>query len=101
MDYLICSSYEEGLSTVVIEALLLNIPVITTDCTGMREIFGNTQSGIICDNSKKGLLEAIRFVLNHPEKHDYYKEQAKNRGRVFYASERLKAVEEILDGPIN
>lgn len=39
-DLYVCPSYVEGFSTVVSEAVVLETPVVTTDCSGMREILG-------------------------------------------------------------
>ena len=62
-DYFISSSFYEGLSTVVIEAQILGVPTIVTNCTGMVEIVEDGVNGIICENSDSGLLEALRTVL--------------------------------------
>lgn len=61
-DCYICSSYSEGLSTSVIEALILSKPVITTKCGGMREILNNGEFGLIVDNSYLGLIDGIKEI---------------------------------------
>jgi glycosyltransferase involved in cell wall biosynthesis len=96
-DYLICSSFAEGLSTVVIEAIVLGKPVITTDCSGMKEIFGNLECGYICENSEGGLLKAIKKVLETPNYLKYYQKQAKERGTFFALKKRMTDIEELLD----
>lgn len=58
-DCYVCSSYSEGLSTSVIESLILSKPVITTFCGGMREILKDDQYGLIVDNSLEGLTEGL------------------------------------------
>ena len=63
---LICSSFQEGLNTAVIEALILNTPVISTDCGGMEEIIENGSNGMICDNSEESLLDAVLKVCENP-----------------------------------
>ena len=37
-DLFVCSSISEGYSTAVTEALILGLPVVTTDCSGMNEL---------------------------------------------------------------
>lgn len=63
-DLYICSSFSEGYNTAVIEALLLDLPVITTSCPGMNEILHNGKYGVITENStdslKSGLEEMLR-----------------------------------------
>ena len=41
-DLYLSTSIYEGLSTTTIEALILNKPIVVTDCTGMKDILGNT-----------------------------------------------------------
>ncbi|MFB5197828.1 glycosyltransferase [Neobacillus sp. KR4-4] len=96
-DCLICSSYAEGLSTVAIEAIVLGKPVITTDCSGMQEIFGSHECGYICENTEEGLIRAIKEVLRKPINLDYYKEQAKQRREFFALENRMAEVEILLD----
>jgi glycosyltransferase involved in cell wall biosynthesis len=66
-DLFVCSSITEGFSTAVAEAVILGIPVLTTDCTGMREIFGDSGCGMIVDNSEIGLINGLRRIMNSPE----------------------------------
>lgn len=97
-DCMICSSYEEGLSTVVIEAIILGKPVITTDCSGMQEIFGKQECGYICENSEEGLRKAIKKLLKRPANLEYYHKQAQNRRVFFSLKNRMADVEKLLDG---
>ncbi|MEH7419167.1 glycosyltransferase, partial [Neobacillus drentensis] len=95
-DCLICSSYAEGLSTVVIEAIILGKPVITTNCSGMKEIFGSLECGYICENTEEGLFQAIKKVLEYPNNLKYYHKQAKQRGVFFALKNRIADVEALL-----
>lgn len=65
-DVLVCSSFQEGLNTAVIEALILNTPVISTDCGGMDEIIDSGNNGIICENSEEKLFETILKICQNP-----------------------------------
>ena len=38
-DLFVCSSITEGLSTVVSEAIILGVPIVTTKCAGMEELW--------------------------------------------------------------
>lgn len=76
----ILSSKFEGFPTVLIEALVLNIPTISSDClTGPKEILDNGKYGELFEvgNIDK-LKEKIIYVLEEKEKfqtRDYIKEQ--------------------------
>lgn len=62
-DIFVCSSLYEGYSTVVTEAVVLGLPVVTTDCAGMDEILHNGKYGIITENSEEGLKNGLVKVL--------------------------------------
>lgn len=87
MDFFVCSSLYEGYSTAVTESIILHTPVITTDCSGMREIFGDSGCGMIVENSDKGLLDGMRRMLTEPELVSQMKEHAQERSK-FFSKER-------------
>ncbi len=66
-DLFVCSSLYEGYSTAVTEALLLNVPVLTTACAGMDEIVLPDKHGWIVENSEKALQEKLECLMTHPE----------------------------------
>lgn len=96
-DAFICSSYAEGYSTVVAESVAMNIPVITTLCSGMKEIFGQNQCGIICENNDDALYKAIKYFLDNPQKKEFYSHEESIRAREFSISKQLNVVEKLLD----
>ena len=96
-DVFVCASYAEGYSTAVSEAVALNVPVITTECSGMREIFGENECGIICENSEDGLYNAMKKVLENPDLLKKFSEQEKIRAKDFSLEKRIKAIEDFLE----
>src|SRR5690606_31133900 len=66
-DFVICSSKFEAYSTVITEALILATPVITTECSGMQELIGETNAGIITENSRNDLYLGLKKILNNQE----------------------------------
>lgn len=96
-DVFVCSSYAEGYSTAVSEAVILGIPVVTTECSGMREIFGGEECGIICENSDEALFEAMKKVLDEPLLLENFKEAEKKRAGEFSMKARKKAVEDFIE----
>lgn len=81
--FYVCSSRYEGFSTTVIESLILGTPVVTTDCTGMREILGDSEYGLITANDDDAFYEGVKRMLTKPGLLKHYAEQAKIRGRDF------------------
>ena len=82
-DVIVCSSYSEGFSTVVTEALILGKPVVTTPCSGMEELLGDSEYGIITEDSAEGIYEGLKKMLEDPALRDHYAEAAAVRGKAF------------------
>lgn len=95
-DSLICSSFIEGYSTVVLESIILNKPVITTRCNGMEELFGNYDCGIICDNSEEGLYNGIKKVLLSPKLLEKFSKQCNKRAKELRENKIIEEIEEII-----
>ena len=97
MDLFVCSSYSEGFSTAVTEALILGNPVVTTLCSGMQELLGeNNEYGIITENNEDALYEGIKEMLTTPGLLNHYAEKALERGKEFSTEKTTRAVEEML-----
>jgi glycosyltransferase involved in cell wall biosynthesis len=60
-DYLLVPSLNEAAPMVFDEAIVLGVPVITTNTTSATEMIGN-QYGIVCENSQEGLVSALRAL---------------------------------------
>lgn len=63
-DVVISASYSEGLSQVVMEAMLLAKPVIATKVTGQQELLSNG-FGVLVSNSEEGLLNGMKKVMDN------------------------------------
>lgn len=88
-DMIVCSSRAEGFSTVLTEAVILGIPVISTDCAGVRELFGNAMCGRITNNNEEALYDAITAVLKNPECLLEYKKNTLERSNSFSLEKRM------------
>jgi glycosyltransferase involved in cell wall biosynthesis len=62
-DLLLLTSRTEGLPNVLIEAQLLGIPVISTDCGGANETFIDKSTGLLVNNSDPKLIADAIFSL--------------------------------------
>lgn len=83
MDLFVCSSLIEGYSTAVTEAIINQVPVLTTDCSGMNEILSDYGAGMIVDNSEKGLCEGLLKILSDPQLLQSMKKAAVDRSMFF------------------
>lgn len=93
MDLYVCSSVIEGYSTAVTEAIINQVPVLTTDCSGMREILGDSEAGIIVENSQDGLTSGLEKVLTNPEYLKLLKSAAVTRSSFFSKENSIKQFE--------
>ena len=89
-DYYVCSSYSEGYSTSVAEAIALGLPVLTTDCSGMREILCDGEYGVIAENSEEGLYQDLKGFLSDPCRGANLKEKATRRSKELLAGNPIK-----------
>lgn len=96
-DVYVCPSYVEGFSTVVSEAVVLEKPIVTTDCSGMREILGESEYGLITQNTEESLYEGLQLMLGNEKVFEYYQQHVRERAPFFYMEKRLAEYERILD----
>lgn len=96
-DLFVCSSRSEGYSTAVTEALILGIPVITTKCSGMKELLGNeNQWGIIVENNETSLYKPLHKILTNPQYLNELQNKAKERGAQFKIELLIASIENML-----
>lgn len=97
-DLYICSSFREGFSTAVSEALILGTPVVSTDCSGAKEMLGaGNEYGIVTENSEEGIYEGLKQMLEDPSLLAHYKKQAQLRGGFFSTDRTVSAVENLFN----
>lgn len=70
--FLMCSRYEP-FGLVILEAMVLGVPVISTEIASINEIMDKKQ-GIIVENSFEGLYKCIKKVINDKKTLDKYKQ---------------------------
>lgn len=63
-DAFVLSSLYEGLPMTIIEALVLDVPVISTDITGPKE-FLEQGYGYLVDNSEQGIIDGFKAFKNN------------------------------------
>lgn len=92
-NLIVIPSRTEALSTVAIESLILGKVVITTPCSGMQELFGESEYGIITEDSVISLYLNIKRMMNSPDLLKKYSEAAKKRGLDFTKEEIVRKTE--------
>lgn len=98
-DMFVCSSRAEGFSTVVSEAVILEKVIVTTECSGMREILGeNSEFGVICKNNEEDLYYAIKEIMVSEEVRNKYQEKIKKRKNIFDIKQSVREIERLFEG---
>ena len=86
-DVFICPSFSEGYSNACTEAIMLGVPVISTDVSGAREIIADSESGLVVDNSEDGIYEGMKEVLCNPSIVEEWKR------KLVFTKERFSKIE--------
>ena len=62
-DVFVCPSFSEGYSNACTEAIMLGIPVISTEVSGANEIIEDAEAGEVVENSEEGIYKGMRHAL--------------------------------------
>ena len=93
-DLIVCSSNYEGFSTVITESIILGKPVVTTECSGMKEILGENEYGLITENSDESFFEGVLQFLTDETLRAHYAAKAAERGTDFSMQKLVSQVEQ-------
>lgn len=93
-DIGVCSSHFEGFSTFAAECMILGKPFITTECSGMREILGDSQFGLITENQEEALYSGLKQMLTDQQLRELYAKKASERGKIFSTEQLVKITED-------
>lgn len=96
-DLFVCSSRWEGFSTVISEAVILGVPIVTTNVSGTKELLGNNEYGLITENTTEDLYKGLKQYLTNPNMQKYYKEKVKDRASFFDKELRLREIIELFN----
>lgn len=94
-DLFVCSSKNEGFSLVIAEAMILGLPVISTNCSGPNELLEFGKYGMMVDSNKNALYEGLNKLLNNDELLKYYKEKSKSRQAFFNYKMSIDSIEQL------
>ncbi|MGB6297532.1 MAG: glycosyltransferase family 4 protein [Rivularia sp. (in: cyanobacteria)] len=75
----------EGLPRSIVEAMAMNLPIVTTDVRGCREAVVNQKNGfIVPSQNSTELAEALRKLLSNPQLRQDYGKASRERVEVEY-----------------
>lgn len=87
-DLFVCSSYVEGFSTAISEAVICGTPVLGTDVSGNREPEEAPRCSVVVENNEQALYEAICKVLDELPVLDVFREEMASK-RDFFQREKM------------
>lgn len=94
-DWFLSSSIFEGYSLVSQEAAVLDVPLILTDCSGVRELLGDSEYGIVMEISVLDIYKNMKRVIEHPELREHYKQKIMERKQIITYEERLQKIKDL------
>ena len=97
-DLLVCASYKEGYNLAVAEAMILGVPVLSTDCIGPRELLDGGKYGMLTENSDEGLYSGLKQLYDSPELLEEYRKKAVERRDFFDEDKIFAQIAEVLEG---
>lgn len=95
-DIFVCSSRAEGFSLVIAEAMIVGLPVISTNCNGPNELLNYGEYGILTKNDDEALYIGLKQLLNYPTNIEIYTQKAIERGKYFSLKNQISEIEKIL-----
>lgn len=101
-DVFISSSRQEGMATVLLEAMTLGLPVISTDVSGAKEVLGeNNEFGIVVDNSEDGIYNGLKTMLCNNSMRKKYSEVSTIGSKRFNTESTINEVDKLFSSLIN
>lgn len=95
-DLFVCSSLAEGFSTVVAEAIILGKAIITTRCSGMDELVGEDNCGLITENNEESLYNGLKKILTNNTLYEELTNNSKKKAKFFEVENRINEIETLL-----
>jgi glycosyltransferase involved in cell wall biosynthesis len=85
-DVFVMSSVSEALPTALCEAMILGKPVITTNCSGCRELVDYGKYGLMAEQDDAELAERMMDYLRNPDLLEKYSQLSFERSAIFNES---------------
>ncbi len=99
-DLFVSSSYVEGFSLVLAEAVTLEIPILSTNTTGPNNILDHGKYGKIVEYDFDDLYNGLKEIISNPKELKELKEKVKLRKDFLDLDSKVKEVENIIDNDI-
>ena len=90
MDLYVLPSWREGMPRSIIEAMMMNLPVLATNIRGSREeVINNTTGLIVPVRSPIKLFKAMQKLINNPNLAKSMGERGRQRALEIYDESKI------------
>ncbi len=96
-DWLLLLSRHEGFGMVLHEAAYCQIPIIATNVCGARELLGDSEYGLVVENSPAAIYRVLKDVLDNPEMRQQYVEAVRRRSYFVDLQQRIKNIQKVIE----
>lgn len=93
-------SLTEGFALSIAEAIILELPIMSTLCNGPSEVLENGKFGMLVENSENGLYEGLKSFILKPNLINFYKHKSRLRKNFFTYEKNIKEFEELISRDI-
>lgn len=97
-DWFLSTSRYEGYSLSLQEAMLLDMPILSTKVAGADELLDNGNYGILMEHDVDAIFKALRHVLLDPALKEYYVAKSKERKSIIKYTERFEELRQLMEG---
>ncbi|MDE6698079.1 MAG: glycosyltransferase [Lachnospiraceae bacterium] len=94
-DWFLSTSRYEGYSYVSQEACILKKPLMLTACSGVMELLGSEENGMIMENSYKGIYLGMKSAIEDPDLKEKYMGKLIPESAKCYWNDRLETIEKL------
>lgn len=93
-QYMVISSFNEGMPVVAMESLCLGVPVISA-YPSVCELFGEEKCGVISESTEEGLYTTLKSVLHDEVLYSQLRQGAQRRSEYYKNGGDLKRIEQV------
>ena len=95
-DLYVAASAYEAFSMVMMEAIILAKPMLSTEVSGAAEMLGGGEYGMIVENSEEGLYQGLKKILEDRVLFEHYVQKAEERKNYLSEGEIMERLGTIL-----
>ena len=95
-DAFILASRSEAFGLSIIESMALDLPIICTNCGGTKEIIGESEFGLLVENSPNGIYNGMKnFIRKKRILEEKYSKKSGLRSNDFSIESMILKIEEL------